>query len=165
LVCGTSFGHLLIIRNYAFILSITDDDERARVWGQQTIILALKEPIQHLAVQGTHVTATLTTHIIFFDTRTLPNIPLIQPETGPDGHMDSRLPPIRLHSILSANPATLQHASCAQISGSIMYHAFPTLLGGMPSTESLRSGSYVLEVPERARHGGYRCIRTYDFAK
>lgn len=160
LICATTYGHLIIIRNYASILTIEDSDERARRWGEQTIVLALKERVQHLAVQDTHVTASTVSHIIFFDTRTLPDLPL-----SSSSDLGQNFPTHRVYSILSANPANLLHASCAQIVGSVIYYAYPSWVPTRSTSESLRTKQYVHEVPERARHAGFRCIRTYDFAK
>lgn len=179
LICATKLGHLLITRNHAAVLCIPDAKERLRRWGEQTIIIGFGEPIELLAVDRTHVTASTPTHVIFFDTTTLPNLPLDIPnpstalvEPSSAGISDSaaeswiestvRSPPITVHSILSLHPYGIRESSCAQMTKTGIYYTYYALGELEAGVGRMVDGLRVPEIPDRAIDRFGICVRGWD---
>jgi hypothetical protein len=144
----------LITRDYASVLACPWDEVRSELWTRHTIAIGLRLPIKQLAVEGTRVTVSTMSHIYFFDTSTLPTPRLSA----------LPVPPIRIYTILSTHPSAIGSSSCVQIHRSRIFYACHA---GSDSTafNPIPVPRHVHDVPERAKGGFERCIRSWDFSE
>ncbi|KAI9632720.1 uncharacterized protein MKK02DRAFT_41031 [Dioszegia hungarica] len=82
-------AHLTITTAYP---SGQSEANRATAWGEKTIVVNFNKRATELDVDQTHVVLTVAGRPSFFDTRSLPSLPL-----GPDAGSSSPIPPLYLH--------------------------------------------------------------------
>jgi hypothetical protein len=111
LVCSTSTGYLLIIRDYANILAIPDEDELVIRWAESTIAIGLGATITGVSIHDTRIAVSTQRDLVFFDTATLPRMPL-------DG---DTVPPIRVRSVLPVDSRMVERSRGPQLYRTALY--------------------------------------------